>query len=53
MVEQVNRWFEPTMQGYVPQKSREGASEGYVEVIESEELIEEAVDQAKRLLELG
>jgi len=33
VVEQVNRWFESTMQGYVPQKSREGASEGYVEVV--------------------
>jgi len=53
VVEQVNRWFEPTMQGYVPQKSREGASEGYVEVIESEELVDEAVSQAKRLLDLG
>ncbi|HFQ61335.1 MAG TPA: RecB-like helicase, partial [Epsilonproteobacteria bacterium] len=53
VVEQVNRWFEPTMQGYVPQKSRDGASEGYVEVVESEELIDEAVKQAKRLLDLG
>ncbi|MEA1879500.1 MAG: RecB-like helicase [Campylobacterota bacterium] len=53
VVEQVNRWFEPTMQGYVPQKSRAGASEGYVEVLESEELIGEAVKQAKRLLDLG
>ena len=53
VVEQVNKWFEPTMAGYVPQKSREGASEGYVEVLESEELIDEAVKQAKRLLELG
>jgi exodeoxyribonuclease V beta subunit len=53
VVEQVNRWFEPTMQGYVPQKSREGASEGYVEVVESEELIDEAIKQAKRLLDLG
>jgi len=53
VVEQVNRWFEPTMQGYVPQKSREGASEGYVEVLESEEVIDEAVKQAKKLLELG
>jgi len=53
VVEQVNRWFEPTMQGYVPQKSREGASEGYVEVLESEELIDEAVKQAKKLLDLG
>ncbi len=53
VVEQVNRWFEPSMKGYVPQKSREGASEGYVEVVESEELIDEAVKQAKRLLDLG
>ena len=53
VVEQVNRWFEPIMEGYAPQKSREGASEGYVEVLESEELIDEAVKQAKRLLDLG
>ncbi len=53
VVEQVNRWFEPNMTGYVPQKNPEGASEGYVEVVESEELIDEAVKQAKRLLELG
>lgn len=53
VVEQVNRWFEPEMEGYVPQKSKEGASTGYVEVLESEALIEEAVSQAKRLLALG
>lgn len=53
VVEQVNRWFEPAMEGYVPQKSKPGASEGYVEVLESETLIEEAVGQAKRLLALG
>ena len=53
VVEQVNRWFETTMQGYVPQKNPKGASEGYVEVIESEELIDEAVKQANRLLDLG
>jgi len=53
VVEQVNRWFETTMQGYVPQKNPKGASEGYVEVLESEELIDEAVKQAKRLLDLG
>ncbi|RUM69167.1 MAG: RecB-like helicase, partial [Sulfurovum sp.] len=53
VVEQVNHWFDGIMKGYVPQKSREGASEGYVEVVESEELIEEAVIQAKRLLDLG
>jgi len=53
VVEQVNKWFEPTMQGYVPQKSREGASEGYVEVLESEEIIAKAVKQAKKFLEFG
>jgi len=53
VVEQVNRWFEPVMEGYVPQKSKKGASEGFVEVLESETLIEEAVKQVKRLLALG
>ena len=53
VVEQVNRWFETVMEGYAPQKSREGVSEGYVEVLESEDLIDEAVKQAKGLLELG
>lgn len=53
VVEQVNRWFEPVMDGYVPQKSKKGASEGYVEVLESETLIVDAVEQAKRLLEMG
>ncbi|RLA70903.1 MAG: RecB-like helicase [Epsilonproteobacteria bacterium] len=53
VVEQVNHWFEHTMEGYTVQKSRAGASEGYVEVLESEELIDEAVTQVKRLLDLG
>ncbi len=53
VVEQVNRWFEQTMEGYTAQKSRPGAPEGYVEVLESEELIDEAVTQVKRLLDLG
>lgn len=53
VIEQVNRWFEPAMHGYVAQKSRPGASDGYVEVVESEELVEEAIKQAKRLLALG
>jgi exodeoxyribonuclease V beta subunit len=53
VVEQVNRWFEETMEGYTAQKSKPGASEGYVEVLESEELIPEAVAQAKKLLDLG
>ncbi len=53
VVEQVNRWFENVMEGYVPQKSREDANDGYVKVMESEEVIEDAVDQAKRLFEVG
>ena len=56
IIEQVNRWFEPNMEGYTPQYSRAGAKEGYVEVVEAEEsdrVIEEAVNQAKRLLGLG
>ncbi|RLA68447.1 MAG: RecB-like helicase [Epsilonproteobacteria bacterium] len=53
VVEQVNRWFTPVMEGYVEQKSKEDAREGYVEVLESEELIDEAVKQVKVLLGLG
>ena len=53
VVEQVNLWFESVMEGYVPQKSREGAKEGYVKVMESEALIEDAVAEAKRVLSLG
>jgi len=53
IVEQVNRWFEPIMAYYVPQKCKDGASQGYVKVFDSEELIDDAVSQAKELLELG
>jgi len=53
IVTAVNTWFTPYMQGYVPQKSREDIEEGYVEVIESEMLIDEAVKQAKSLLDFG
>ena len=53
VVEQVNRWFEPIMDNYVPQKHKADASEGYVKVLESEDLIAEAVEKAKALLALG
>ena len=49
----VNEWFKTTMEGYLPQKSLNSASDGFVEVLESEETIDEAVKQAKKLLELG
>jgi len=53
IVEQVNLWFQDTMEGYIAQKSREGAKEGYVEVFESEALIEDAVVQIETLLKRG
>ena len=53
VVEQVNRWFDNVMPGYLPQRCREGAEEGYVEVVEAEEPVAEAVSQAKHLMEKG
>ena len=59
VVEQVNRWFEPNMVDYVAQKANglkdknKNEIEGYVAVIEAEELVEEAVAQLERYLEKG
>ncbi len=53
IVEQVNVWFEPVMHDYIPQKSKEGVSEGYVAVVESEDLLDEAVNQLESLLKKG
>ncbi len=59
VVAQVNHWFAPAIPGYVPQKAnglkdaQGNEIEGYVEVIESEALVEEAITQAQRLLEQG
>jgi len=53
IIEQVNLWFEGRMEGYVAQKSKPDAAEGYVEVFDSEAVVEDAVIQAQRLLELG
>ena len=56
VVEQVNFWFEPHMQGYVPQKcnglkDKNGKEiEGYVCVVETEELVDEALTQLELLL---
>ena len=50
IVEQVNRWFEPNMSDFPIANYRKGAKEGYVEVVETEELIEEAVNQIERYL---
>ena len=53
IVEQVNYWFDTTMPEYVSQKCSAGANEGYVKVVETEEPIEEAVEEIKKLLDLG
>lgn len=56
VVEQVNCWFEPVMEAYVPQqanglKDKNGVEiEGYVEVVENEEVVEEAIVQLEKLL---
>jgi len=50
LVEQVNRWFEPNMLGFPIAKYRKGVKDGYVEVVETEELVEEAVKQIERYL---
>jgi exodeoxyribonuclease V beta subunit len=50
VVEQVNQWFKPNMPDFPVAKYREGVNEGYVEVVETEELIEEAVKQIERYL---
>ncbi|NOZ91376.1 MAG: RecB-like helicase, partial [Epsilonproteobacteria bacterium] len=53
VVEQVNRWFEGKMVGYFPQKPHTGASEGFVEVIESEDLVEMTVFKLEWMLSMG
>ncbi len=53
IINQVNRWFEPNMQNYFPQKSIDGAREGFVEVIEDDELVDEAIRKLEWLLEKG
>ncbi|MCH9739982.1 MAG: RecB-like helicase, partial [Epsilonproteobacteria bacterium] len=53
VVEQVNRWFEPTMLGFYPAKYHDGATEGYVEVVETEELVNGAVAKLEWLLNQG
>ncbi len=56
VVAQVNRWFEGKMPGFLPQKPKPDAIEGYVEVVEvaeAEDLTDEAVAAVKTLLERG
>ncbi len=53
IVKAVNRWFEPSMEGFYPAAYREDASEGYVEVVVSDELIDTALEKLMWLLDRG
>ena len=53
VVEQVNRWFEPNMVAFPVAKYHQGATEGFVGVVESEELVEEAIVQLENYLAKG
>jgi len=54
IVEQVNEWFTPYIEGYQKQYSREDAIDGYVEVKECEEdILSDAISVTKELLSLG
>ena len=53
IVEQVNRWFEPNMANFPIAKYKEGADEGYVEVRESDMLVDEAMVALEFLLKKG
>ncbi len=53
VVEQVNRWFQNSMEGYFPQKYTEDAKEGFVEVTESDNLIDEVLSKVEFFLDNG
>jgi len=53
LVEFVNRVFETKITNYTPQLVRPEADGGYVEVIQSDELLEETITQVKRFIALG
>ena len=52
IVESVNRWFEGVMPGYRPQTPH-GGTEGFVEVAETDEPLEEGVKRAAALIAQG
>lgn len=53
VIEFVNNVFKQRINNYSPQKVREDAQNGYVEVISSDELLDESIEQVKRLITLG
>jgi len=53
VIEFVNQAFIEKIQNYTPQLVREEASFGYVEILESEEILEETISQVKRFIDKG
>jgi len=53
VIEFVNKIFVQKIKDYTPQITRPQADAGYVEVIENDEIIDEAITQIKRLIDLG
>lgn len=53
VIEFVNQTFENKISNYLPQKTREEAQGGYVEVMACDTLLECCVAQVQRLLDLG
>lgn len=49
----VNTVFKEKIKNYTPQKTRDDAQGGYVEVIQNDELIETTLEQIKKLISLG
>jgi len=53
VIEFVNETFKNKIKNYAPQKVRAEAQGGYVEIIQNDELIDETIEQVKRLITLG
>ncbi|MFT5835419.1 MAG: exodeoxyribonuclease V beta subunit [Sulfurimonas sp.] len=53
VIEFVNKTFTDKIKNYAPQHVRAEADAGYVEIIQSEEILEETLKQVKRLIYLG
>jgi len=53
VIEFVNSSFEEKIKNYTPQLVREEATGGYVEIIQNDELLEETLNQIKRLITQG
>ncbi len=53
VIEFVNRTFDGKIKNYAPQIVRADADAGFVEVISSDEVLEETLKQVKRLITLG